>query len=101
MKKLPELYTNSFDKKIDNSQEFITITNKSQKEIKPLTKYEINNKIDKLFKSNNYIYKIKAEIKLQNKTIAETIIGKTKNNLITLNNELINIDDIKDIKKID
>lgn len=101
MKKLPNLYTNTFDKKIDNSQEFITIPNEIIENDRELTKYEINKKIDTLFKSKNYIYKIKAEIKLKDKTITETLIGKTNNKLITINNNLININEIKDIKKVD
>lgn len=98
MKKLPNLYTNTFDKKIDNSQEYITIKKKSVEELKN-SRQEINKKIDKIFKSTNYIYKIKVIIYLENETITETLIGKKGNYLITLDNKLINIDTIKDIEK--
>lgn len=100
MKELPKLYTNTFDKKIDNSQEYTTVTEKNIEETKP-TKYEINKKIDNIFKSNNYIYKIKTKLFLKNGERTETLIGKTNNNLITIDNELININDIRDIKKVD
>lgn len=97
MKKLPNLYTNTFDKKIDNSQEYITIKKKNIEELKN-SRQEINKKIDKIFKSTNYIYKIKVIIYLENETITETLIGKKGNYLITLDNKLINIDTIKDIE---
>ena len=64
MKELPKLYTNTFNKKIDNSQEYTTVTEKSLEESKP-NKYEINKKIDNIFKSNNYIYKIKTKLFLK------------------------------------
>lgn len=101
MKKLPELYTNTFDKKIDNSLEYITIPNETIENNTDLSKYALNKKIENIFKSKNYIYKIKVEISYQNETTTETIIGKTKNNLITIDNKLININDVLDIKKVD
>ena len=97
MKQLPKLYTNTFNKKIDNSKDFIKITENNYQN--KLSKYEINQKINKIFKSNTYIYKIKTKIKTINGNRTETIIGKTNNNLITIDNELINISDILDIKK--
>ena len=101
MKKLPELFTNTFDKKIDNSLEYITISNETIDINTDLSKYTLNKKNENIFKAKNYIYKIKVEISFQNETITETIIGKTKNNLITIDNKLININDILDIKKVD
>lgn len=100
MKKLPDLYTNTFDKKIDNSLDSITIKTRTDEETKQ-TRYEINKKIDNIFKSTNYIYKIKAKITLENDIITETLIGKKGNYLITIDNKLININTIKDIKKED
>lgn len=101
MKKLPDLYTNTFDKKIDNSLEYITIPNEFIEPNTDLSKYTINKKIENIFKSKNYIYKIKVEISYQDRSIIKTLIGKTKNNLITIDNELIKISDILDIKKVD
>lgn len=98
MKKLPNLFTNTFNKKIDNSQEYTTI---KDREINTnLSKYDLNKKINQIFKSNNYIYKINVEIYLNNETLKKTIIGKNSYNLITIDNELIPINDIKDIKEI-
>ena len=92
MGKLPELYTNKFDKKIDNSLDYVILS--STEESKPIN---LKDKINNIFKSKKYIYKIDVEIKLKDKIINETLIGKTKNNLITINNELIDINNIIDI----
>ena len=79
---------------------YITIKNDNTPLEKP-SKYELNKKIDNIFKSNDYIYKIKVNITLKDKEIICTLIGKTNNNLITIDNKLINIKDIIDIKKVD
>lgn len=100
MKKLPKLYTNTFNKKIDNSIEFTRVKEKILEEDK-LNKYDINKKIDMIFKSKNYIYKVKVLIKLSDKELNTTLIGKTNDSLITLDNKLIKISDIYDIKKVD
>lgn len=100
MKKLPKLYTNTFNKKIDNSIEFTTVREEIIKEDK-LTNYDINKKIDMIFKSKNYIYKVDVLIKFNDKELNTTLIGKTNDNLITLDNKLIKISDIYDIKLID
>jgi len=99
MKKLPKLYTNTFNKKIDNSIEFTTVKEEIIKEDK-LTNYDINKKIDMIFKSKNYIYKVDVLVKFNDKELNTTLIGKTSDNLITLDNKLIKISDIKDIKLI-
>ena len=85
MRKLPKLFTNTFDKKIDNSQEYVTVRDEVI-ETNNLSKYEINKKIDTIFKSKNYIYKINVLIKLKNEEINTTLIGKTNDNLITIDN---------------
>jgi len=96
MKKLPKLYTNTFNKKIDNSIEFTRVKDEMVEE-KKLNKYDINKKIDMIFKSKNYIYKVNVLIKFNDKELNTTLIGKTKDNLITLDNKLIKISDIYDI----
>ena len=100
MKKLPKLYTNTFNKKIDNSIEYTRVKEKILEEDK-LNKYEINKKIDMIFKSKDYIYKVNVLIKLNNRELNTTLIGKTNDSLITLDNNLIKISDIYDIKKVD
>ena len=101
MNKLPNLYTNTFDKKIDNSLDYINLSKSNDSSNNKLTKNEILKKIDNIFKSNNYVYKINVIINTNYKEEEYTLIGKTKNYLITMDNKLININDINDIKKVD
>ena len=101
MSKLPDLYTNSFDKKIDKSLDYITIKNDDTNITDSTNTNNIKEKINNLFKSKSYIYKINVLISLKNEDIKCTLIGKTKNNLITIDNKLISIKDIVDIKKMD
>lgn len=61
---------------------------------------DINKKIIELFKSPTNVYKVKANIKINGKTITKYLIGRTNTTLITLDNEIINITDIEDINKI-
>ena len=55
--------------------------------------------VDDLFKINE-IYRTKIQIKFQDKIEEHTIIGRTQNNLITLNNEIIPISKIIEINLI-
>ena len=99
MTKLPKLFTNNFNKKIDNSMEYVKVSNNEVIDNKQSN--DIRKKIDNVFKSKNYIYKINVLMNINGIENKYTIIGKTKNKLITINNEIINIDDILDIKKVD
>ena len=98
MDKLPKLYTNIFDKKIDNSQELLKISNKEEN-IK--SNIDIRKKIDSIFKSNSFIYKKNVRITFNDKIEDYILIGKTNNNLITMDNQIININNIIDIKEVD
>ena len=100
MKKLPKLFTCSFDKKMDNSKEYTKVKEEVISSNK-LSKYDIKKKIDTIFKSKNYIYKINVLIKLNDREMNTTLIGRTSDNLITIDNKLIKISDIYDIKKVD
>jgi len=62
-------------------------------------KNEIRNKIINIFKSPNNVYKVKANIKINGKTITKYLIGRTNTNLITLDDELIEIDKIEAIEE--
>lgn len=89
---LPNIYQNNNLKLNETRNTYYSkVTNNIKNNI------NIKDKINNLFKQTNYVYKINVIITLNNKTIEETIIGKTKTNLITINNTLIPINDIIDI----
>ena len=66
----------------------------------PISSKTIYQKINDIFSSPNYIYKANVEITLKDRTINKRIIGRNKDYLITMDNELIKIIDIIDIKSI-
>lgn len=107
MKELPKMYRNKIEKEICNNEKiFSTIYNKSN-DIKITTEenikvekknnYTVEQKIAKIFNSPNYIYKIDVVIITEKEKTNKRIVGKTKTNLITMNNEYIPINSIKDI----
>ena len=100
-KKLPKVFANKVDSKgnnkntyysTDNNEEvnFVFDDNDSDK--------NINQKLNDIFNSSNYIYKADVIIKLKDKTLTKRIVGRNSTHLITMENELIPISDILDIK---
>ncbi len=88
MKKLPKIYKNNINKPLNNN-------NKVYYSGKKTIEKEMT--IDELFKQNE-IYRKTTTIILNNgNEITKTIIGRSIKHLITLDNELIPIDDIKAI----
>ncbi len=97
-KKLPKVFANRIDKKINNNSE-VFYESKGIKNIKEDKKYElnVNQKINQIFSSSRYVYKADVVLTMKDKTITKKIIGRNKNHLITMDNDLINVDDIIDI----
>jgi hypothetical protein len=105
-KKLPNLYVNKIDKKINNNDIFfysvLKEKNIKSKVIDPISvknNVNINDKISELFNSPNYVYKMAVVITLRDNTVISTdVIGQTDGKLMTMNDDLIDIKDIKEIK---
>lgn len=94
---LPKVYQNT-NISLETHDQNIFYSNKET----PTPKHtDIKSRIDQIFTDKTFIYKAKVEIIIDNKTTLATIIGKTKEYLITMNNELIPINKIQDIKKLD
>lgn len=99
---LPNVFQNNNIKYEDNSQDLFyskNNTNTNTNTRKQPTKVDINTQIKNIFSSTSYVYKINVIITTTSKTFETTIIGKSNNYLITINNELISIKDIIDIKE--
>lgn len=97
---LPKVYQNRNIGNINNDQEFFYSAKVEQQNNKSnYSSINIDYKINNLFKSNKYIYKINVNIKTKSRDFDTTIIGKMNNNLITIDNDLIPIKDIIDIKE--
>lgn len=101
-KKLPKVFANTIPKKLANNSS-VYYGEKDRNVVvegKPVYKENINNKILKIFKSPKYVYKIDVEITTNQGIQTNKIIGKNMNNLITIDNKLIPISSIIDIKEV-
>lgn len=110
MNKKPSVYVNKIDKQLSNNEKVYFSKNETSKKeyeerktttseiIKGLNNKNIEQQIQEIFNSDNYIYKADVEIVTKDSTITKKIIGRNSNYLITMDNELIPISDIKQIK---
>ena len=85
----------------DNNDDYIYVEDKMQNSIVE-EKVQNNNmtvkeKIDKLLNRNGYVFNVDVKIITYNKEYNTKIAGKVNNHLITLDNDIINISDIKDL----
>lgn len=95
MKKLPKLYKNQ-NNIPNNNQEKMSI-GKFEEEIN-LNEENVNKKISNIFNSPKYVYKADVKIiKKDGEELKKTIIGRTNNSIITIDDELINVNDIVEI----
>ena len=101
MKDLPKVFHNKLEKQINNNEKVYYSSNRTSENNQNtnMSKKNINQIINSIFSSSDYIYKANVEIVLKDKKIIKRIIGRNKNYLITMDNELIKISDIVDIKK--
>ena len=90
MKKLPKIFKNNITKQLNNNNKVFYSGKTEDRSI---------NNIDDLFKQNE-IYRTDITIYLKDGSIVKkTIIGRSIKHLITLDNELIPIDNIQKITK--
>ncbi len=104
-KELPKIFINKIDKKLNNNKQ-VSYSYKEKnkqafyengKENKKTISININEKIDNILNSPRYVYKADVLIDINNKIIKRQIVGKNNTHIITINNELIPINEIKDI----
>lgn len=95
MKKLPKVYQNEITKKINNNKTVCYL--KEEKNLFEEHKIPtIMEKIEKVFSTYGYSFNIPVTIKTHNKIYETSLIAKTSNNIITLDNDIIPISDIID-----
>lgn len=111
-KKLPKVFANSINEVHNNNSVFYSADpnslnetfddsdrNSEEKiEVKKLKGTTVSQKINEIFNSPYYIYKADVELTLEDGIVTKKIIGKNQRNLITMDNELIPIETIRDIK---
>ena len=98
MKDLPKVFQNIVDKNFNNNETvFYSDSFQSNKTKDKKNEKNIVQKINSIFASPNYMYMANVEITLKDKVVNKRIIGRNKNYIITMDNELIPITDIVDI----
>ena len=94
----PKIYQSRINKEFTNNRE-IYLSSNHEDNTKIYNNNEIRKKINDIINSNSFIYQTKVTIVLGNDIIKRKIIGLNNNNLVTIDNEYIPIDNIKDIYK--
>lgn len=97
MKDLPKVFHNKVDKKFDNNEKVYYSNKDTRNEVLEDSK-NVLQKINEIFASPSYVYKANVEITLKDKKVTKRIIGRNKNYIITMDNDLIPITDIVDIR---
>lgn len=99
MKELPKVFKTNIDKRFNNNSDvYYSRNNSNMEEIKDTR--TVLQKLNDIFSSPNYVYKANVEITLKDKKLTKRIIGRNKDFIITMDNTLIPIKDIIDIKSI-
>ena len=92
MDKLPRVYQNKIDHDINCGQDSFYSQNNFSSNHRSI-------KVNDIFKGIDFIYKKRVEITLNNNMVlVKDIVSKNDKYLITIDNEKILINDIKDIK---
>lgn len=99
MKDLPKVFHNKVDKKFNNNRS-VFYSNNTYEDSDVRDSRTTLQKINEIFSSPNYVYKANVEITLKDKKVTKRIIGRNKNYIITMDNDLIPITDILDIKSV-
>ena len=96
-----KIFVNKIERKVGNNQSFYDIKEDDNintfPEIKENDNLTVKDKLDKLLNRNGYVFNVDVKIITYNKAYDTRVAGKVNNHLITLDNDIINISDIKDI----
>ena len=110
MKKLPRIYKNQMSSPKNNNKKYcylesnkeiaknITIENKVIN--KEVVDEKIENTLQSIFKKTGYPYNIRVYIKTKDKEYDTYLVSRTKRKITTLDNEVIYLDEIEELKKI-
>lgn len=98
MKKLPKIYQNSFDKKFKNNKVVSYVTNENI-DLERISRDDIHKTLDDVFSGIGYSFNIPVIIKTSDRVYDTSLVVRTDNNIVTLDNEVISINDIISIKR--
>lgn len=98
MKNMPKMYHNTEKKNFNNNKRIYTSYEENNNFTIKSTD-DIRKKITSIINSQNFIYRTKVNLVIDNHIIEKKIIGLSGNNLITIDNEHIPLEKITDIYK--
>ncbi|MCM1370323.1 MAG: hypothetical protein NC181_00260 [Clostridium sp.] len=102
MNKKPSVFVNKIDKELKNNEKVYFSRNetseKTDKSNIDTSKKSIDVQLKEMFESTSYIYKADVVIKTKDGVLEKRVIGRNNSHLITMDNELIPISDIIEIK---
>ena len=96
MKELPKVYANKIEKNIDNNKEMYD--SRIEDNCRGI---DVLKKIDRIFHSKDFVYKKRVIITLKEQELEAILIGRNESSIFTLDNKVIRISDVLDIKKKD
>ena len=94
----PKMYRGEVRKDINNNRS-IYASYSDKFEVKSYDNSSVRKKINDIFSSNTFIYRTKVNIVMDNEILTKKVIGVYNNNLVTIDNEQIPINMIRDIYK--
>lgn len=101
-KKLPKVYANKIEGKAGNNNDvYCSFDDKDERTVPSPNKLKgknVNQKLNEIFNSANYIYKADVKLTLKDGTVTKRIVGRNTTHLITIDNELIPLSDIIDVE---
>ena len=97
MNEKPKMYQNKIDKEIHNNKLVYTSFEKESVKETNWNITDIRKKINDIINSKTFIYSKLVNIVIGNDTIKRKIVGIYNNSLVTIDNEYIPINNIKDI----
>lgn len=97
----PRMYRGEVKKEINNNRcVYASYNDKNDRKNNNGFVYDtssVRKKINDIFSSNTFIYRTKVNIVMDNETLTKKIVGVYNDNLITIDNEHIPINMIRDI----
>lgn len=97
MKKLPKVYQNNITKTIKNNKTVCHLKDEESTETLE-NKESLTDTLSEIFSGVGYSYNIPVLITTKTKTYDTSLVAKTSNNIITLDNEIIPINSIISLK---
>lgn len=95
--KKPSVFVNKIDKKLKNNESVFASYDREKPETMPDSN-NVRQKIKDIFASPNYVYKADVRIKTSHGVLNKKIVGMNGDRLLTMDNDFININDIRNIE---